>query len=66
MRGESTAQLFSSVQIDIHKLFIYIDEPHARGTDFKFPLTAKCIVTIGKKMKKDKLMQAVWRLRDLH
>lgn len=51
--------------IDNKKLFVYLDEVHTRGTDLKLPLTAHGIVTLGKNMTKDKLMQAVMRLRDL-
>lgn len=55
----------SSCHIDSRKLFVYLDEAHTRGTDLKLPLTALGIVTLGKQMNKDKLMQAVMRLRDL-
>ncbi|CAF3987803.1 unnamed protein product, partial [Rotaria sordida] len=55
----------STCHIDNKKLFVYLDEVHTRGTDLKLPLTARGIVTLGKNMNKDKLMQAVMRLRDL-
>ncbi|CAF4497659.1 unnamed protein product [Rotaria sp. Silwood2] len=55
----------SACHIDNKKLFVYLDEVHTRGTDLKLPLTAHGIVTLGKNMNKDKLMQAVMRLRDL-
>ncbi|CAF4664694.1 unnamed protein product [Rotaria sp. Silwood2] len=55
----------STCHIDNKKLFVYLDEVHTRGTDLKLPLTAHGIVTLGKNMNKDKLMQAVMRLRDL-
>ncbi|CAM4943621.1 unnamed protein product [Rotaria socialis] len=55
----------STCHIDNKKLFVYLDEIHTRGTDLKLPLTACGIVTVGKNMSKDKLMQAVMRLRDL-
>ena len=55
----------SVCHIDNKKLFVYLDEVHTRGTDLKLPLTAHGIVTLGKNMNKDKLLQAVMRLRDL-
>ncbi|CAF2162823.1 unnamed protein product [Rotaria magnacalcarata] len=64
LRNEECVPL-SACHIDNKKLFVYLDEVHTRGTDLKLPLTAHGIVTIGKGMNKDKLMQAVMRLRDL-
>ncbi|CAF4857346.1 unnamed protein product, partial [Rotaria sp. Silwood2] len=64
LRNEEHLQL-SGCHIDTKKLFVYLDEVHTRGTDLKLPLTARGIVTLGKNMNKDKLMQAVMRLRDL-
>ncbi|CAF4655911.1 unnamed protein product [Rotaria sp. Silwood2] len=64
LRNEESFPL-STCHIDNKKLFVYLDELHTRGTDLKLPLTAHGIVTLGKNMKKDKLMQAVMRLRDL-
>ncbi|CAF3989538.1 unnamed protein product, partial [Rotaria sp. Silwood1] len=64
LRNEEYLPL-SACHIDNKKLFVYLDEVHARGTDLKLPLTARGIVTLGKNMNKDKLMQAVMRLRDL-
>jgi hypothetical protein len=55
----------STCHIDNKKLFLYLDEAHTRGSDLKLPLNAHGIVTLGKGMNKDKLMQAVMRLRDL-
>ncbi|CAF1400387.1 unnamed protein product [Rotaria sordida] len=61
--GESLP--LSTCHIDNKELFVYLDEINTRGTDLKLPLTANGIVTLGKNMSKDKLMQAVMRLRDL-
>ncbi|CAF2238525.1 unnamed protein product [Rotaria magnacalcarata] len=55
----------ATCHIDNKKLFVYLDEVHTRGTDLKLPLTARGIVTLGKSINKDKLMQAIMRLRDL-
>ena len=46
----------SACHIDNKKLFVYLDEVHTSRTDLKLPLTARGIVTLGKKMNKDKLM----------
>lgn len=64
LKNEESLPL-SACHIDNKKLFVYLDEVHTRGTDLKLPLTANGIVTLGKSMNKDKLMQAVMRLRDL-
>ncbi|CAF1315008.1 unnamed protein product [Rotaria sordida] len=55
----------STCHIDNKKLFVYLDEVHTRGSDLKLSLIAHSIVTLGRNMNKDKLMQAVMRLRDL-
>ena len=44
---------------------MYMDDRHSRGSDLKFMRTAKAAVTIGKGMTKDKLLQAVMRMRQL-
>ncbi|CAF1307775.1 unnamed protein product, partial [Rotaria sp. Silwood1] len=64
LRREECVPL-SACHIDNKKLFVYLDEAHTRGTDLKLPLTARGVVTLGKNMNKDKLMQAVMRIRDL-
>ncbi|OCB06993.1 DUF3638 family protein [Tetrahymena thermophila SB210] len=56
---------FSTCYIDARQLFIYLDESHTRGSDFVLPITSIGILTVGKDMNKDKLMQAAMRLRDL-
>lgn len=45
--------------------FVYLDDEHTRGTDLKLRPTAHAIVTIGKGMNKDKLVQAAMRMRQL-
>ncbi|CAF4257954.1 unnamed protein product, partial [Rotaria sordida] len=62
--GESL--LLSTCHIDNKELFVYLDEIHTREADLKLPLVANGIVTLGKNMSKDKLMQTVMRLRDLN
>lgn len=44
---------------------VYFDESHCRGVDMKLKRDAKAIVTVGIKMMKDKLFQALGRMRQL-
>jgi hypothetical protein len=37
--------------------FIYFDESHCRGSDMKLKSNAVALLTLGRKMCKDKLMQ---------
>ncbi|KAH3760540.1 DUF3638 family protein [Pelomyxa schiedti] len=55
----------ASCHLSKSELFSYLDDVHTRGTDLKLPLTARGIVTLGRSMSKDKLMQTVMRLRQL-
>ena len=45
--------------------FVIFDESRCIGTDVKMPKTAKCMLTIGTGMCKDKLLQAAGRARML-
>ena len=47
----------------LEKCVIYLDDCHTRGTDLKFPADTRGIVTLGKSLTKDKLVQACMRLR---
>lgn len=44
---------------------LYLDDEHTRGTDFRLPLEKHAVVTLGKGLQKDKLMQTVMRMRFL-
>jgi hypothetical protein len=44
---------------------LYLDEEHTRGSDFKLPQNRRAVVTLGKGMQKDKLLQAIMRMRQL-
>lgn len=46
-----------------HECFLFFDEARARGSDLKQRQDAKALVTIGPNMIKDKLMQAIGRMR---
>ena len=45
--------------------FVIYDQSRCRGADMKLKTTAKAILTIGPKMRKEDLMQAAGRLRKL-
>jgi hypothetical protein len=57
-------QLKSS-PIQVWECFVIFDESRCRGTDFKLSTGCKGLVTLGKHICKDKLLQAVGRLRQL-
>lgn len=44
---------------------VFLDDQHTRGTDLKFPAGIRACVTIGTRMRRDKLMQACMRMRQL-
>jgi hypothetical protein len=39
---------------------IYLDDAHTRGTDLKFPLNFRAMVTLGPKVTKDRLVQGMF------
>eukprot|EP01062_Namystynia_karyoxenos_P078170 TRINITY_DN8003_c0_g1_i3.p1 TRINITY_DN8003_c0_g1~~TRINITY_DN8003_c0_g1_i3.p1 ORF type:complete len:3424 (+),score=752.41 TRINITY_DN8003_c0_g1_i3:510-10274(+) len=51
--------------IALRDCFIYLDDTHTRGTDLKLAPKAVAVLTLGKDMPKDKLMQAAMRMRQL-
>jgi hypothetical protein len=55
----------SGASIDVARTFVYYDESHCRGADMKLDPDAVAVVTVGPGMCKDKLMQAVGRMRQL-
>jgi hypothetical protein len=54
-RIESMASSLYKSQLE--KTLVYLDEAHTRGTDFKFPMKTRAVVTLGPKTTKDKLVQ---------
>ncbi|KAI9701732.1 MAG: hypothetical protein M1820_006360 [Bogoriella megaspora] len=50
---------------NLGNVLVYLDEAHTRGTDLKFPATAKGALTLGIGITKDALVQAAMRLRRL-
>jgi hypothetical protein len=41
----------------LDQCLIYLDEAHTRGTDLRIPPSTQAVVTLGPKMRKDKLVQ---------
>lgn len=50
---------------DMSKCLLYLDDIHTRGSDFRLPLRTRALLTLGKGLTKDKLLQACMRLRQL-
>jgi hypothetical protein len=48
---------------DISKCLLYLNDIHRRGSDFRLPLHARAVVTLGKGLQKDKFVQACMRMR---
>ncbi|CAE7206919.1 unnamed protein product [Symbiodinium necroappetens] len=48
-----------------HECFAFFDEARSRGADLKLAKNAKAMVTVGLRCGKDKLMQAIGRMRML-
>eukprot|EP00854_Cymbomonas_tetramitiformis_P005609 gene5609-6794_t len=42
---------------------IYLDDVHTRGSDFRLPVDTQAVLTLGKALPKDRLMQACLRMR---
>lgn len=51
--------------LDESRAFVFYDESHTRGADFRLHPRARAMLTIGKRMLKDTLMQAAGRMRQL-
>ncbi|KAJ3055431.1 hypothetical protein HK097_010525 [Rhizophlyctis rosea] len=49
----------------LDKCVVYLDDVHTRGTDLKLPSGTRAVVTLGKDLTKDKLVQACMRMRML-
>ncbi|KAF6823338.1 hypothetical protein CPLU01_11478 [Colletotrichum plurivorum] len=63
--GRKTPLLASPYADDLSRCLVYLDEAHTRGTDLKFPPTARGALTLGLGQSKDHTVQAAMRLRQL-
>ncbi|CAL8134250.1 unnamed protein product [Orchesella dallaii] len=65
-RGRCDTPLkLSSYRDQLENCAVYLDDYHTRGTDLKLPTNFKACVTIGSRMRRDKLVQACMRMRKL-
>ncbi|WDK20879.1 hypothetical protein CGRA01v4_12168 [Colletotrichum graminicola] len=63
--GRITPLLGSPYADDLSRCLVYLDEAHTRGTDLKFPPSARGALTLGLGQSKDHTVQAAMRLRQL-
>jgi hypothetical protein len=63
--GHSMPLAVSPFENSLNDCLLYLDDEHTRGADFQLPIGRRAVVTLGKGMQKDKLMQAVMRMRQL-
>ncbi|EQB57807.1 hypothetical protein CGLO_02015 [Colletotrichum gloeosporioides Cg-14] len=63
--GRKTPLLASPYADDLSRCLVYLDEAHTRGTDLKFPPSARGALTLGLGQSKDHTVQAAMRLRQL-
>ncbi|KAK8113124.1 hypothetical protein PG984_013650 [Apiospora sp. TS-2023a] len=65
-RRKADAPLLATPFADkLEDCLVYLDQAHTRGTDMKFPLSAKGALTLSLSQTKDSTMQAAMRLRHL-
>ncbi|CAD7924279.1 unnamed protein product [Amoebophrya sp. A120] len=55
----------SSFATDLRACLVYFDDVMTRGTDLPLPVDARAVLTLGRGMLKDKLLQSSGRLRGL-
>jgi hypothetical protein len=63
--GRSMPFAVSPFENAMEDCLLYLDDEHCRGSDFRVPKGRRALVTLGKGMQKDKLLQAVMRMRQL-
>ncbi|KAF9890132.1 hypothetical protein FE257_006293 [Aspergillus nanangensis] len=63
--GKEVSLLSSSFADNLGELLVYFDEAHTRGTDLKFPMSARAALTLSLGQTKDHTVQAAMRLRQL-
>jgi len=63
--GHETPLNYFPLKGRLADVLIYLDDTHTRGTDFTFPIPLHGYVTLGRKLPKDKLVQACMRMRNL-
>ncbi|CAE7370046.1 unnamed protein product [Symbiodinium sp. KB8] len=61
--GKVMSLSVSPYERSLDKCLLYLDDVHCRGCDFRMPKSSRAIVTLGRGMQKDKLVQACMRMR---
>ncbi|KAJ3037549.1 hypothetical protein HDV00_001594 [Rhizophlyctis rosea] len=64
-KGRRTRFELSPYKERLDRCVIYLDDVHTRGTDLKLPHGMRAVVTLGKGLTKDRLVQACMRMRML-
>ncbi|CAD7943709.1 unnamed protein product [Amoebophrya sp. A25] len=65
LTGSVTPFKLSPCANDMSRALLYLDDAHCRGSDFRLVPTAKALLTLGKGVCKDKLLQTAMRMRQL-
>ncbi|CAD7924276.1 unnamed protein product [Amoebophrya sp. A120] len=63
--GDDVPFASSFVSNNMEDCLVFVDDWHTRGTDFPLPPRARGLVTLGKGLAFDKLLQTCWRMRGL-
>ncbi|CAK9043094.1 unnamed protein product [Durusdinium trenchii] len=61
--GWNMALATSPYESSLQKCLVYLDDVHTRGSDFRLSPGTCAAVTLGRRMQKDKLVQACMRMR---
>jgi len=64
-RSEGRKWRRHAAPLPTEQAFVFFDESHTRGADFVLHPQARAMLTVGKRMMKDTLMQAAGRMRQL-
>ena len=61
--GLKMALATSPYESCMQRCLLYLDDVHTRGSDFRLSPGTRAAVTLGRRMPKDKLVQACMRMR---
>lgn len=71
-RSDDTSREIADIRLEespykheLDKCVVFLDDHHTRGVDLKFPVGSRACVTVGSRMKREKLVQACMRMRKL-
>lgn len=63
--GQAVPLRLSAYRNRMDRCLVYLDDTHTRGADLKLPHTTRGVVTLGKGLGRDRLVQACMRMRQL-